>query len=168
MKILAILWNVYLERLWNWIPAGIQGLTYHRKKRKEAKRYIEQIRTFMPSVGHIASILVSDGFMWTSDPMGGVLDFHQYPWVTVARRKGDCDDFAELWHTIVKGFKGAKAERVVTASKGWGFHKMCILTLNGKCYLLSNTSVAHVVSEDDKDKLLNLFYGDDTWFTIVW
>ena len=166
MKTLAYIWNVWLERYWNWIPAGIQGLTYSKEERQKAKKYLEQIKCFMPEINQIVCLLGEDGFHWSSDPMGGVLDFHQHPWVTVARRTGDCDDFAELWYAIVKDF--GKAERVVTASRGWSFHKMCILTMDEKCYLLSNTGVAKVVPEINKKQLETEFYGDNTWFTIVY
>ena len=106
------------------------------------------------------------GFKWTSDPLGGKLDFTSTDWVTCARGEGDCDDWAILWYQILRHH--GKVERMYTKKKGGGAHAMTVFTKGTCCYLLSNLGVLVEVSEAKKDVLLTKFYGIETDFSVLY
>ena len=165
MKTLALLWHVYISQVINWIPANIQALFLTGKK-QEGQTILRSLQDLAPNLQQISSFLADAGFVWSQDPLWGVLDFYQKAWVTCARKKGDCDDFAELWKQILK--EKGKVETLVTVKKSFQAHKMVVFTKDGTCSLLSNMHLRKQVNEQDKDVLLNDFYGDKTWFTIVY
>jgi hypothetical protein len=144
------------ERIWNPIIANIESAFWGRTKEGDAL-FIE-LRSKAPDIYAIAGMFHSKGFSWSSDPMGGSLDYHSFPRVTCARRKEDCDGYAFLWEELLRGY----GERWImyTFKKGSG-HAMCVFKSDmGTYYLLSNTSVyAAAANREAFDKL---FYGAET------
>jgi hypothetical protein len=161
---LALAWNRYAEPLYNWIPAGVQALSW-RKKKQEGLDILSALERLAPDHAALQKYFVTNDWSWQSDPLGGSLDFTSKLWVICVKRGGDCDDFAALWHHLYK--KHGEVEMVITGKK-WSFHKMMCYTSGGICYLFSNLKLFRVVPEKDKGVLDKAFYKDDTWFTVMY
>lgn len=161
---IAKVWNKYVEPLYNWIPAGVQALWWREHKR-DALHTLETLERMAPNHVDLVNYFASSDWSWKSDPLGGALDFTSKLWVICARRGGDCDDFAALWRHLM-GPHG-EVETLVTGKK-YSFHKMVIYTSNGVCYLFSNLRLFGVSPEEQKETLMNAFYGEDTWFSVTY
>jgi len=161
---LALAWNKYVEPLYNWIPANIQALWYI-KSRSRGRKTLAVLEQTAPNFKSIVTYLSVSGWKWQSDPLGGALDFTSKPWVICAKKGGDCDDFARLWHHLLKPH--GKVEYVITAKK-YSFHEMMIFTQGDMCYLFSNLKLLKVSAVVRKDVFDKEFYGEDTWFTAVY
>lgn len=148
------------EKVWNPIIANIESALWGRTKEGDA--LFLELRSKAPDVYAIAGMLNAKGFVWSSDPLGGSLDYHSFPRVSCARRKCDCDDFAFLWEELLRGH--GECWIVYTYSKTSG-HAMCAFkSALGPYYLLSNTSVYAAASS--KEVFDKLFFGPETTKTI--
>lgn len=157
-------WNKYVEPLYNWIPANIQALWWLRQ-RKKGKSRLKLLKEMAPNTQNLLKYFESNEWGWQSDPLGGALDFTSKLWVICVKKGGDCDDFAALWHHLMKPH--GRVEMLITGKK-WSFHKMVIYTSTGVCYLFSNLKLFRVVPEERKHALYDAFYKDKTWFTVVY
>jgi len=164
LKFFNRLWCAYLECIWNWLPANIQALKY-RKQKKEALEFLERLKKLAPNYSAISRLLVDERFQWDQDPLGGLLDFHQKPWVTCARKAGDCEDFAYLWAEILVDLD--KTEKLVSVSKKLKGHMMCIHLTGDMCYLLSNLREIKHVHTELKTTLETEFYREDTLYSFT-
>ena len=160
---LTKIWLKYLAPCWNVIPAW--GESWFYDKCKGSDIFI-LLRNLTPDVDRIAESMRTRDFKWTSDPLGGYLDFHSLAWVTCAKGAGDCDDWARLWYELLKSH--GQAEKLYTKRKWGGAHAMIIFTRDGTSYLLSNIHVYTRVPEHERDKLLFTFYGDETDFSVIY
>lgn len=158
-------WNKYIQPLYNWIPANIQALWWI-KHRKEGHEVLETLEKAAPNHKAIQNFMSLSKWAWMSDPLGGVLDYTSKPWVICAKKGGDCDDFAELWHYLLKPH--GDVEFLITGKRYTSFHKMTIFTTDGASYLLSNLKLFRMAPEENKKDLYDAFYGDDTWFSAVY
>lgn len=157
------IWLRYLYPVWNAIPAWVESWGYSKSVGRDTQAIL---RALAPDVRAISAYMRGSGFEWTSDPLGGLLDFRSRAWVTCARKRGDCDDWAHLWCQLLK-YSG-KVEGLYNKKRGGGGHAMAIFSLNGKCHLLSNLNVRATVAEYEKDRLLTHFYGDDTSLSVLY
>ena len=161
---LISLWLRFLNPIWCFFPAWIESWFHDKRKGKDI---FGLLRSQAPNVSSMSNFMKAQGFKWTSDPLGGALDYYSFAWVTCEKGEGDCDDWATLWLRLLRHH--GKVERMVTRKKSGGFHMMCIFTNSvGMCHLLSNLNVRLVVPEYEKNRLLNSFYGDDTDFSIIY
>jgi len=147
----------YVKKLTNWVLADNEAKKYADEK-VAARNYLADLRKIdNPSL--ISKKLVADGFRWHAENA----DFVSYPWVTIARKRGDCDDFMELWGSILKGT--GKIERVtVTRKNSSSAHAMLLYRRyeNDILYILSNLRVLGSTTTDDWESLVRLFYGNQT------
>lgn len=156
-RFIARVWLRHLEPTWHRIPAGIQAWCMGKRAEVEGRLILSKLRALAPSTPQISRELAAMNFEWTQDPAGGLLDFIQHPWVTCARGKGDCDDWARLWSAVLKGH--GQVEELVCVSKSGSAHRMTVFTRNGRSTLLSNLSVHSDVPEAEKENLGTAFYG---------
>jgi len=164
MQALARFWYRYCYPIWNWLPSYIQSFKYDSKSGRSILAYF---RDLAPDADAIAGQMTSHGFEWTKDPWDGKLNFHQKPWVTCARHKGDCDDWAHLWAAIFK-YHAKKIEFLHTQKKGGGGHLMCVVTMDWNCYLFSNLNFARKVPVAQKDDLKTVFYQSETDWSVFY
>lgn len=146
----------FTRKLTNWIPADNEASKY--KDKEEASRaYLQELRR-APTVYHVSTKIRADGFHWHKE----AVDFVSYPWVTIARKRGDCDDFMALWAAALK--YAGKTERVTVSSTGGGAHAMLLYVPTGSemMYILSNTVVLGSSPVADWRKLVKLFYREKT------
>jgi hypothetical protein len=149
------MWLKHVEKSYNWIQADNEAMKY-KDGEEEARKYLQDLRT-MTDPYAISQKIVKDGFDWRAE----VIDFTNYPWVTIAKKRGDCDDFAALWDATFK-YRG-KTERVYVAKRDHSSAHAMILYNDGvKLYILSNQYVLSVGGPDDGDKLIKLFYKEET------
>lgn len=141
-----------MEKLHNWVRADVEALKY-KDKEPEARLYLQELRTLGPH--DVSNKLKRDGFHWRSE----IGDFTNYPWVTIAGRRGDCDDFMVLWESILKD--RGKTERVFVAGPA-SAHAMLLFTKDGMVLLLSNMDVFATGKPGEEDKMIRMFYGAGT------
>ncbi len=163
-SMIVVGWNKYVQPCYNWIPANIQALWWI-KHRQEGKDILEVLEKAAPNHQAIHNFFVLSKWKWRSDPLGGLIDFTSKRWVICAKKGGDCDDFAEMWHHLLKPH--GEVEFLITGKK-YSFHKMTIFTSGGTSHLLSNLKLFRMAPEENKKDLYNAFYGDDTWFSVVY
>jgi len=163
LRFFIMIWLKYLYPAWNITPAWVESWFYDKRRGKDI---FELLRGLAPDIGQMSNLMRARNFAWTSDPLGGVLDFRSFAWVTCVRGKGDCDDWSVLWYRLLRHH--GKVEKVYTKKKGGGGHAMTLFTRDGMCYLMSNLRVKAKTSEYEKDKLLTAFFGDDTDFSILY
>jgi len=148
------------ENIWNPIIANIESALWGRTKEGDA--LFSRLRAKAPEVYTIAGMLQANGFVWSSDPMGGSLDYHSFPRVTCARKRGDCDDYAFLWEELLRGY--GECWIMYTYGKNGG-HAMCVFKgTEGPFYLLSNLGVYSTAQRREAfDKSI---FGSETTNTI--
>ena len=147
------------ENIWNPIIANIESAFWGRTKEGDA--LFSELRAKAPDVYGIAGMLNTKGFQWSSDPLGGSIDYHSFPRVTCARKRGDCDDYAFLWEELLRGH--GECWIMYTYSKTRG-HAMCVFHQGTAFYLLSNLSI--YATAYSRDKFDNLMYGPETVKTL--
>lgn len=144
----------FVQKIYNWVPADIEAAKYLDRE-TESREYLQMLRG-LPTIYLQAEHLVKDGFHWHAENF----DFTSYAWVTIARKRGDCDDFMELWREILK-VKGETKR--VTVTSGDSAHAMLFFyDAHGNLYLLSNLQVLGTGKKGDEDRLVRLHYGDKT------
>lgn len=143
-------------RLYNWVLADNE-MSKYKDREAEARAYLGELRA-IDSPFTIASKLRHDGFHWHKESV----DFVSWAWVTIARKRGDCDDFMNLWEAIFK--RKGKTEKVSVTSKEGGGHAMLLFTPQGTStlYILSNSRVLGTDGNGDFERLIRLFYRDKT------
>jgi len=159
-KISTTLWSKHLEKTTNWAQADAEALKY-KAEEAEARLYLQELRD-LPSLDAVSIKLVCDGFHWRRE----FLDFTNYPWVTIAKRRGDCDDFMMLWAAVLK-YKTGEIRKVFVASDT-GAHAMLLYESGFELYLLSNLKIFARGAPGDDDKLVRQFYGDKTRMVIIY
>jgi len=161
---LTWVWLKFLYPIWNAIPAWVESWKYDKHKGRDL---FLVLRGYAPDTYRISNHMDIYGFQWTQDPLGGLLDFHSLYWVTCARGKGDCDDWANLWYHLLK-YSG-KVQRVYTKKKNClSGHAMVIFTRDGSCHLLSNLQEIACVPERNKQDLLKHFFGTETDYSVIY
>jgi len=150
-------WRQHIKKTYNWVLADSEAAKYQENE-TEARAYLRTLRG-MDSPYAVANQLQTDGFHWHAESV----DFTSYAWVTIARKRGDCDDFMCLWEAVLK-YKG-RTKRVSVSSKEDRAHAMLMFYPEGSptvIYLLSNSRVLGSGRPGDEDRLIRLFYGDKT------
>lgn len=145
----------------NWVQADAEALKY-KDEEPAARAYLRDLRE-MSSVRAISIKLRNDGFHWRRERF----DFTNYPWVTIAKRRGDCDDFVALWAAALK-YKDGETSKVFVSSKEGGAHAMLLYRAGGTLYLLSNLDVLAVGRPGEEEELVRTFYGDKTKTIVIY
>ena len=109
------------------------------KKLKELKEKCNTVTDFEHYMERVS-------FRWIIDPFFGLLDFTSYPEMTIAKRTGDCDDFAELAIVLLKPHF-QKVWRIYSFSKFTKGHVMALFYNGFNWQLISNTKKL-LVTED--------------------
>jgi predicted transglutaminase-like cysteine proteinase len=148
------LWKKQVKKLYNWIPADAEALKYAEEE-PAARKYLQDLRA-IPNIYAVSSKLLTDGFYWHSENV----DFVAYPWVTIAGKRGDCDDFMALWESVLK-YQGQTQKVHVESTEG-GAHAMLLFWKSGVAYILSNLNVLGTGSPGTEESLIRLFYKDKT------
>jgi hypothetical protein len=125
----------------------------------EKKAAQQKLDTYFSTLSTIADVkdlnkkLVQEGFIWKSDPGGGVLDFSpEQLWFFIARKGDDCDGWAEfnyrackkinlqprMW-ILMDGCNMSTSHAVTT----------CLDPETKKYYLFSNSSVSIFNTEEE-------------------
>ena len=147
------------EHLWNPIPAGIETLSFDKTV---GTITLNMLKGLAPYENQISSKMHALGFVWNSDPLGGMVDFHSYPWVVCAKKKADCDDYSHLWYEILRGHGNRWI--LSTHSKSGKGHSMCVWQKrDNEFVLLSNLDPINRLPT--RDALKNIFYGADTAYS---
>lgn|GEM_PF-3508590 len=146
----------FLQKTYNWVPADNEASKY-RDREEAARAYLQEQRAVLNPYA-ISTRLKDDGFHWHKESF----DFTSYDWVTVARKRGDCDDFMVLWESILK-YQGDVIRVTVRSTEGRG-HAMLLFYPKGSghVYLLSNVGVRGMAPKGEEDALIRLFYGEKT------
>lgn len=143
------------KKLVNYVMANNEASKYEDEK--EDSLALLRGFTALGDVFKISAKIRLDGFTWHKENV----DFVSFPWVTVARKRGDCDDFMALWENVLESLGVTK--KVSVRSTAGGGHAM--LLFNPKesktWYILSNTRVLGADSQGDTHRLIRLFYGKD-------
>jgi predicted transglutaminase-like cysteine proteinase len=147
-------WRVHVKKTYNWVMADSEAARY-KDKEDASRAYLQELRKL--NVHAISTKIRADGFHWKKE----VVDFTSYPWVTIARKRGDCDDFMLLWEAALK-YKGGRTKRVSVTSKEGGAHAMLLFYTGNTLYLLSNMYVRGTGQPGEEEKLIRLFYQDKT------
>lgn len=165
MRFLADIWLRFGYPVWNWLPSAIQAWRLKNLKRS-GDIVLDQLAVLAPNWMRISAKMADLNFRWTEDPIGGLLDFHQKPWVTVARGKGDCDDWAHVWKFLAKPY--GKVDVFVAKGSGKGWHMMTILDDGVNAFLFSNLRLLRTTSSSNKKALETTFYGYDKTSYVVY
>lgn len=144
------------KKLVNYVMANNEASKY-KDEELASRDYLTELSK-LDTVYRVASRLKVDGFSWHKE----VVDFVSIPWVTVARKRGDCDDFMALWEEILKGLGVTK--KVSVRSKDGRGHAMLLFNPTGSktWYILSNTRVLGADALADTHRLIRLHYGENT------
>lgn len=155
----AFLWFRVLFRLFSFVVSTIEAMWWWRAGRPG--RVELRSMSEMHSVRQLVAWYERVGFAWTSDPWGGILDYWSRPWVTVVKRRGDCDDMATLAYHIFRG-KFPVVRRYITYSRtGEGHVVLMIMDDVANWVCVSNTKAYPVI---DLEAGVRSTYGDDTVF----
>ena len=146
-----------MKKTYNWVLADNEASKY-KDQEADARAYLKTLRE-TPNIYNVSQKMVTDGFKWHKE----AVDFISYPWVTIARKRGDCDDFMALWEAVFK-YKGGKTERVsVTSTEGKGHAMLLFFPPSSNIfYLLSNAKVLTQMAKGKEEEAIRLFYGDKT------
>ena len=146
----------FIEKTYNWVQADVEAAKY-RGEEDAARAYLKSLREVV-TIPEVEVKLKADGFHWKREK----LDFTSYPWVTIARRRGDCDDFMALWEAVVK-YRG-KTKRVFVSSVSGSAHAMLLFYPKGTTfvYLFSNTGILGMGGVGSEEQLVRLFYKEKT------
>lgn len=154
----------FLRNLWD-VPAGFVSRLCTRVTKKDRELYERILAADTPY--KLAEILDEKSFGWFADPWNGMLDFTRWAIVTVAKRGGDCDDFARLAYKALKG--KYTIEIVVVLRKGpatpqhpyWG-HVMLFIEVPGGWQIFSNKKLyrSGMIFEKRSDAV-EAWYGPD-------
>lgn len=147
-------WLRHLDKIGNWVQADAEALKY-KAEEEAARAYLKELRE-IEDLNKISAKLVADGFHWRRE----AVDFTNYAWVTIAKRRGDCDDFAILWESVLK-YRG-KTERVFVSCLNGSAHAMLLFFEGDVYYLLSNLKVFSIGPVGKEEEAIRRFYGDDT------
>jgi len=154
-------WDRHIQKTCNWVQADSEAKKYADRENaaRETLRFLQETRS--PFV--VAMFLNLWGFHWCSEKV----DFTSYPWVTVARRRGDCDDFQALWLAVVSEWGGETKPGILQTCSGKMHAFLLWYETPSKVYLFSNQNLLGCGISGEEDVMLRAVYGDDTygWFT---
>lgn len=154
-------WDQHIQKTYNWVLADTEAAKY-REEEDAARGYLQDLRE-ADSLYVVAQRLQEDGFHWHRE----TTDFTSYPWVTIARKRGDCDDFMLLWESVVKYWDG-ESKRITVTSTAGGAHAMLFFYKDDLLFLLSNLRVLGAAKRGDEEDLIKLFYRDRTRCWIIY
>ncbi len=154
------LWLKHVEKMTNWVQADAEAAKY-KDEESQARTYLQQLRAKETLQGMIAQLEV-DGLHWHEE----VLDFTSYPWGTIARRRGDCDDFMTLWEAVLK-YKEGKTRKIFVAGPT-SAHAMLLYTKGDEIWILSNMRILAKGFPGQEEELARRFYGDKTKMVIFY
>jgi predicted transglutaminase-like cysteine proteinase len=153
-------WVTHLGKMTNWVQADAEALKY-KDEEPQARAYLANLRA-LSSVRAVSIKMRDDGFHWRRE----ALDFISYPWVTIARKRGDCDDFVALWESVLK-YKEGETKKVYVSSPE-NAHAMLLYRTGRTLYLLSNLDVWAVGDPGEEEELARAYYGDKTKTVVIY
>lgn len=153
-------WDQHLQRAWNWAQADVEACKY-KAEEAEAAQQLQLLRG-MYSPFLASAYLRMQGFHCRSE----YVDFVSYPWVTLARRRGDCEDYQVLWEEIVSAWGGYSARGLTQNYNGKNHAFLVWYETDTKFYLFSNYALYGWGDKGKEDALVRSMYGDETygWF----
>lgn len=155
------IWCGHVKKLYNWVLADNEASKY-KDREAAARAYFGELRK-LNDPRMVATKLRRDGFHWHKENV----DFTSWAWVTIARKRGDCDDFMHLWEELAKGWEG-RTKRVSVSSKDGGGHAMLLYYKSTLLFLFSNLRVLGKGVPGDEEDLIKKFYGDRTRCWIIY
>ena len=165
IRFFASIWLRNIYPIWNAIPSAIQAWL-SSDVRSKGELVLENLAAIAPNWESVEAKMRDMGFKWNEDPVFGLLDFHQRPWVTAATGRGDCDDWAHVWKELAKPYGDVSV--FVAKGKGRGWHMMTILDDGVTAHLFSNLRHVRSTNSRNRKALENTFYGYDKTSYIVY
>ena len=151
--------SAYIRKPWDWVANVVVSLGY-LKKRKQAKREIEEARRTINTYPDLTAWYRAEKFVYRSESV----DVTYRPWITVARRHGDCEDYAELAAEILDGkYKGML--RGACEAKGGICHAFLVIPIENKKWVAMSNTIS-TGPFDTKEEAAQYFYHKNT--THIW
>lgn len=147
--------------------AAVESLLLRaRYDRAKMVKGVEELRESCDTGEDLEAWYEEVGFAWKEDPLGGVLDYASRPWVSFARKSGDCDDMATLAEYVLKG-KYPEVRRAQTNVSLREGHLVVVMRDNdGKWWMMSNQNCKG--SFPDAETAVRSYYGDRTNFFYIY
>lgn len=158
------LWSKHLYKVHNWLLADTEAAKY-KDREKAARNYLQELRK-LKNPYTLSNKLKADGFHWSPE----LVDFTSYPWVTIAKKRGDCDDYMELWASIFK-YRGGEIRRVYTVNDDGEGHVMLLYTSTDTppvLFCISNMNVLGQGALGHEEALIRLYFKDRTDCFIIY
>ncbi|MBD3261705.1 MAG: hypothetical protein GF334_08540 [Candidatus Altiarchaeales archaeon] len=146
-----------IQRAWAIVTGSLEAIFY-LGDRKKAKR---KLKDAQKSIQHTLDL----EFWYKREGISAYkrdwLDRWSFPWVTIAKKKGDCEDFMLLAHSILK--KNLECHQCLVYGKKGGKrsgHAVLLVKEGDRWALMSNYN--RYIWFDTMDDAAKKFYGEDT------
>lgn len=146
-----------IQRIWAIVTGSFEA-TFYLGKRKKAKSKLKDAQKNIERTQDLEFWYKREGIDTYKRDW---LDRWSFPWVTVAKKKGDCEDFMLLAQAILK--KKFTCHQCLVYGKRDGKkrgHAVLLVKESGKWVLMSNYS--RYIWFDTMEDAARKYYGDDT------
>jgi hypothetical protein len=161
----AWLWFRVVEPVWNFIVSNLEALRYIGR-RSDAKQKLANLKGTIQRAEDMPLWYDMVDFRWSSDPMGGLIDFHSKPWVSVVKNRGDCDDMAYLSRYLLRDLYDRAILMTVWTAEGKG-HAILIVHDEDVPDVWIVMSNQHMHKFTTYEAAVRFFYGDQTYWSYV-
>lgn len=150
----------YLRPVWDFIAGPIDALGWLGKY-KIANEELKEAISKVKCCNDLGNWYRDKKIVYINDG----IDFTQLPWVTVARRGGDCDDFTALAYKILKDKH--YCIKMVCSSKAGSQHIALVVRESDQGYMLMSNDKAHGPFPDKETAALYSYAGNtDEYFFV--
>lgn len=163
---LAFVFFRFALPVWNFVLSNIYALWYIRDRRSAVRRLRDLRETVDGNPAELACWYSVVGFRWVADYWNGMLDFSQKPWVSVAKRTGDCDDMMTLAYYVLRRSHYRLHKGYTYSNDGCG-HALLVLVdkASGAVSVMDNMRFVGVF--DSIDDAMTSYYGVNTYYYYV-
>ncbi len=117
---------------------------------------VNKLYESLTSVTDLQNYLIVNKFEWSSDGLNltPFTDTFAEPNSTLTYRKANCSDYSHLFqkyieHMASRGIKVADSTQQIYMRKGYPWHYVLLINVNGLYYMQSNTSLSIVSGYDE-------------------
>lgn len=152
-------WGVYLRnKTWSPFFAEIEKRRFPNlyKQGREIRMGLK-----IYTVKQLCEYLEQNDFRWESDPLYGSVDYESYPEITLAKKKGDCDDYSRLAVELLQD-NYQKVWKLYCFGKLFDGHAVALFYNQNGWKVLSNTEFFDLGKDSTNiaERAAKLFYGD--------
>ena len=129
---------------------------FSKNEKKAAQQKLDTFFSNLSTISDVADLnkkLVQEGFVWKSDPGGGVWDFSpEQLWLFIARKGDDCDGWAEFNYRACKKINlQPKIWIIIDGCKISTSHAIttCMNPETKKYYLFNNSRIRIFDTEEE-------------------